>query len=89
MQYLKYTHVYYRARRSVADFPVKNGPDFPSIEGLTFSFAEESKYPAPVPTFYGTIDTTTNPEYDHQGDPVWVFFLSYPKKNSTRQKMKI
>ena len=71
MQYLKYTHVDYRTRRSVADFPAKNGPDFPNIPGLTFAFAEESKYPTPIPTFYGTIDTEVHPEYDHSGAPIW------------------
>ena len=71
MQYLKYTHVDYRTRRSVADFPPRNGPDFPHVPGLTLDFALESEYPTPIPTFFGTIDTSVHPEYNHQEAPIW------------------
>ncbi len=73
MQYLKYTHVDFRTRRSVLDYPAKNGPDFPAIPGLVFDFAEESKYPTNAPTFYGTITPVEGeiPEYDHAAAPVW------------------
>ena len=36
--------------------PMRNGPAFPNVPGLTYLFALESLYPTEKPIFYGTCD---------------------------------
>ena len=36
--------------------PMRNGPAFPDVSGLTYMFALESLYPTEKPIFYGTCD---------------------------------
>ena len=84
MKYLHYTHVDFRTRRSVADFPAKNGPDYPNVPGLQFDFALETKYPSNVPSLYGTCDDT----YNHETNPVWGVFetLTLEQYNEVKNK---
>ena len=54
MQYIKYTYVDAITGISVAKQPAANGPVFPPVAGLEFSWARESRYPTDVPEFFGT-----------------------------------
>lgn len=54
MQYLKYTTVDAVTGISVIDAPASNGPAEPSVVGLEFVFALESKWPTNSPVYYGT-----------------------------------
>ncbi len=54
MQYIKFTHIDAKTNIPATDAPMRHGPKMPEVEGLVFSFAEESKYPTPAPTMYGT-----------------------------------
>ena len=54
MKYIKFTYVDAVTGVSVDKEPAKNGPVFPNIEGLTFCWARESRYPTDVPEFFGT-----------------------------------
>ena len=54
MQYFKFTYVDAITGISVAKQPAPNGPVFPNVEGLTFHWARESRYPTDVPEFFGT-----------------------------------
>ena len=54
MQYIKFTYVDAVTGISIAEQPATNGPVFPNIEGLTFHWARESRYPTDVPEFFGT-----------------------------------
>jgi len=54
MKYLKYTYVDAITGISIAAEPAMNGPKFPAVPGLEFAWARESRYPTPVPEFFGT-----------------------------------
>ena len=54
MQYLKFTYVDAVTGISIASEPAANGPVFPNVVGLEFSWARESRYPTDVPEFFGT-----------------------------------
>ena len=54
MKYLKFTYVDAVTCISVATEPALNGLKFPPIVGLEFVWARESRYPTPVPEFFGT-----------------------------------
>lgn len=61
MQYLKYTYVDAETGLPISRSPVGGGPAMPSIEGLHFEFALESKYPTDVPEFFGTCPDESDP----------------------------
>jgi len=54
MKYIKFTYVDAVTGISVATEPALNGLKFPPIVGLEFAWARESRYPTPVPQFFGT-----------------------------------
>lgn len=54
MQYLKFTYVDAVTGISIASEPAQNGPVFPPVAGLEFTWARESRYPTNVPEFFGT-----------------------------------
>lgn len=54
MKYLKFTYVDSVTGVSVASHPAANGPVFPPVAGLEYSWARESRYPTNVPEFFGT-----------------------------------
>ena len=54
MQYLKFTYVDAKTGIPVSSQPAANGPAFPSVVGLEFTWARESAYPTDVPEFFGT-----------------------------------
>jgi hypothetical protein len=54
MKYLKFTYVDAVTGTPVSEAPATNGPKFPDVDGLEFSFALESQYPTSVPIFFGT-----------------------------------
>jgi hypothetical protein len=54
MQYIKFTYVDAVTGISITTEPAANGPVFPDIDGLEFTFARESQYPTNVPEFFGT-----------------------------------
>jgi len=54
MKYIKFTYVDAVTGISVATEPALNGLKFPPIVGLEFVWARESRYPTPVPEFFGT-----------------------------------
>lgn len=54
MKHLKFTYVDIVTGRPVSEAPAANGPKFPSIEGLMYVWARESRYPTQAPEFFGT-----------------------------------
>lgn len=62
MQYIKFTYVDSVTGISIAEQPATNGPVFPKIEGLTFHWARESRYPTDVPEFFGTCPEDSDTE---------------------------
>ena len=58
MTYITFTHVDALTGVPVTLSPARNGPAFPV--GASFGFALESRYPTPVPTFYGQTDGATD-----------------------------
>lgn len=54
MKYLQYTCVDAVTGISVAAEPSQNGPAHPDVAGLQFEWARESRYPTPVPDYFGT-----------------------------------
>ena len=60
MQYLKFTYVDAVTGISIAKHLAVNGPAFPQIDGLEFSWARESHYPTDVPEFFGTCPDEAN-----------------------------
>lgn len=54
MKYLHYTYVDAVTGISVDDEPAVNGPKPPDVDGLTFEWARESRYPTEKPDFFGT-----------------------------------
>lgn len=60
MKYLQFTHVDSVTGISVKTEPARNGPAFPAVDGLKFAWARESRYPTPVPEFFGTCPDDSN-----------------------------
>lgn len=54
MRYLKFTYVGSKSGVPVTEAPAADGPAFPPVTGLEFSWARESKYPTDRPEFFGT-----------------------------------
>lgn len=63
MQYLHYTYVDAETGVPVTDAPARNGPAPPAVDGLTFAFALESRYPTDVPALYGTAPDDADTEH--------------------------
>lgn len=53
MKYIKFTYVDAATGIPVTEAPAANGPKFPDVSGLEFTFARESQYPTNAPEFYG------------------------------------
>ena len=64
MQYTKFTYVDAATGISVAKQPAANGPVFPPVAGLEFSWARESRYPTDVPEFFGTCPDDADTQID-------------------------
>ena len=64
MKYIKFTYVDAVTGISVAKQPASNGPVFPNVEGLTFHWARESRYPTDVPEFFGTCPNDADTQVD-------------------------
>ena len=64
MKYIKFTYVDAATGISVAKQPAPNGPVFPNVEGLTFHWARESRYPTDVPEFFGTCPEDADTQVD-------------------------
>ena len=64
MQYIKFTYVDAATGISVAKQPAANGPVFPPVAGLEFSWARESRYPTDVPEFFGTCPDDADTQVD-------------------------
>ena len=64
MQYIKFTYVDAVTGISIASEPAQNGPVFPPVAGLEFSWARESRYPTNVPEFFGTCPDASNVQVD-------------------------
>ena len=64
MRYLKFTYVDAVTGISVAKQPAANGPVFPPVAGLEFSWARESRYPTDVPEFFGTCPDDADTQID-------------------------
>ena len=64
MKYIKFTYVDAVTGISVAKQPAPNGPVFPNVEGLTFHWARESRYPTDVPEFFGTCPEDADTQVD-------------------------
>lgn len=64
MKHIKFTYVDAVTGVSVWDAPALNGPVFPNIPGLDFSWARESQYPTNKPEFFGTCPDDTDTQVD-------------------------
>ena len=64
MKYIKFTYVDAVTGISVAKQPATNGPVFPPVTGLQFSWARESRYPTDVPEFFGTCPNDADTQVD-------------------------
>ena len=64
MQYIKFTYVDAVTGISIASEPAANGPVFPPVAGLEFTWARESQYPTEVPEFFGTCPEDANTQVD-------------------------
>ena len=64
MKYIKFTYVDAVTGISVAKQPAANGPVFPSVAGLEFVWARESRYPTDVPEFFGTCPDDADTQVD-------------------------
>jgi len=84
MKYLKFTYVDAVTGISIAAEPAMNGPKFPAVPGLEFVWARESRYPTPVPEFFGTCpdDSPT------QVDGVLGVFLQSDWEQMQRDEMR-
>ena len=60
MQYLKFTYIDAATGVPVTEAPAANGPVFPEIAGLGFSWARESQYPTHRPEFFGFCPDDSN-----------------------------
>ena len=84
MKYLKYTYVDSQTGISIAAEPAMNGPKFPAVPGLEFVWARESRYPTPVPEFFGTCPDDS----DTQIDGVLGVFLQSDWEQMQRDEMR-
>ena len=64
MKYIKFTYVDAVTGISIAKQPATNGPVFPPVTGLQFSWARESQYPTDVPEFFGTCPEDADTQVD-------------------------
>lgn len=64
MKYLKFTYVDAVTGISIASEPAENGPVFPPVAGLQFSWARESQYPTDAPEFFGTCPDSSDTQID-------------------------
>lgn len=64
MQYLKFTYVDSVTGISITKQPAANGPVFPSVAGLEYVWARESRYPTDVPEFFGTCPDDADTQID-------------------------
>ena len=64
MKHIKFTYVDAVTGISVAKQPAANGPVFPSVAGLEFVWARESRYPTDVPEFFGTCPEGADTQID-------------------------
>lgn len=64
MQYLKFTYVDAVTGISIAKQPAANGPIFPRVTGLEYSWARESRYPTGVPEFFGICPDDADTQVD-------------------------
>ena len=64
MQYIKFTYVDAVTGISVASEPAANGPVFPPVKELEFTWARESRYPTDVPEFFGTCPEDADTQVD-------------------------
>ena len=64
MKHIKFTYVDAVTGISVAKQPAANGPVFPSVAGLEFVWARESRYPTDVPEFFGTCPEDADTQVD-------------------------
>ena len=64
MKYTKFTYVDAITGISIAKQPATNGPVFPPVTGLQFSWARESHYPTDVPEFFGTCPNDADTQVD-------------------------
>ena len=64
MKYLKFTYVDAVTGISIASEPAANGPVFPSVAGLEFAWARESRYPTDVPEYFGTCPEDADTQVD-------------------------
>lgn len=64
MKHLKFTYVDALTGISIASEPAANGPVFPPVAGLVYSWARESRYPTDAPEFFGTCPDSSNTQVD-------------------------
>ena len=64
MKHIKFTYVDAITGISIASEPAANGPVFPPVAGLEFSWARESLYPTDVPEFFGTCPDDSDTQVD-------------------------
>lgn len=64
MKHIKFTYVDSVTGNSIAKQPAANGPAFPQVSGLEFSWARESRYPTDVPEFFGTCPDDADTQVD-------------------------
>ena len=64
MKYIKFTYVDAITGISIASEPATNGPVFPPVADLEFSWARESRYPTDVPEFFGTCPDDSDTQVD-------------------------
>ena len=60
MKHLSFTYVDAQTGIPCTHAPMRHGPAFPAIAGLSYGFALESQYPTATPTFYGTAPDGTH-----------------------------
>ena len=64
MKHIKFTYVDAVTGISIASEPAQNGPVFPSVAGLEFVWARESRYPTDAPEFFGTCPEDADTQID-------------------------
>ena len=64
MKYIKFTYVDAVTGISITSEPAQNGPVFPPVAGLEFSWARESHYPTDMPEFFGTCPDDSDTQVD-------------------------
>jgi hypothetical protein len=60
MQYIKFTYIDSVTGVSITKSPASNGPTFPKVTGLEFTWARTSNYPTDIPEFFGTCPDESN-----------------------------